>query len=103
MANARQIAPAVFQQPHGPEKVEGKRVPGQFVGQIIWRLPSCAGHRMISPRCCVRITVSVKELSETYFAKNCSRAAPRMNTPVPSKAFSSNVTVNSRPRAKAIG
>ena len=32
---------------------------------------------MISPRCWVLITVSVKELSETYFAKNCSRTAPQ--------------------------
>jgi len=58
---------------------------------------------MISPRCKVLMTVSVKELRETYLAKNCSRTAPRMNTPVPTKANSSNSTMISKPRANAIG
>src|SRR5258706_5322240 len=103
IADAGAFRMLTLQQADGPEQVEGEGPLLQFLDYIMGRLPIIGGHRMISPRCCVLITVSVKELSETYFAKNCSSTAPRMKTPVPSNAVSSNVTVISRPRAKVIG
>jgi hypothetical protein len=48
-------------------------------------------------------TVSVKELIEAYLAKNRSRTALNRNTPVPSKAPSSSVSVISVPRPKVLG
>src|SRR5258708_27351309 len=98
-----QLGMAAFEQSNSPKKIERVRLFGQLFDQRIWRIPIRVGHRIISPRCLVRTTVSVKEFKETYFAKNCSSTAPRINTPVPSKAASSNVRVISKPRAKEIG
>jgi hypothetical protein len=65
-------------------------------------VPRFAGHRIISPRSRVLITVSVNELMETYFEKKTFITAPSRKTPVPSKAPSSNSRAISRPRTKAI-
>src|SRR5258706_823987 len=103
VANAREFGMKAFQKPDGSIKIESRWIGFQLGNQSIWRLPTCAGHRMISPRCCVRMIVSVNELSDTYLAKNCSSTPPRTKTPVPSNAISSKVKVISRPRAKVIG
>src|SRR5260221_714145 len=103
IADAGAFRILALQQADGPEQIKGEGPLLQFLDYIMGRLPIIAGHRMMSPRCWVLITVSVKELSETYFAKNCSSTAPRMKTPVPSNAVSSKVTVISRPRTKVIG
>src|SRR6266481_1153777 len=102
-AHPREVRPPTFEQTNGPKEVEAVRILFQSVDQRIWRIPMRVGHRMISPRCLLRMTVSVNEFSETYLAKNCSRTAPSVNIPVPSKAASSNVRVISRPRANEIG
>src|SRR5215510_1877348 len=67
-----------------------------------YRVPMRVGQRMISPRSTVRMTVWVKWLSPTYSTKKRSRTAPSRNTPLPSNAFSSTVTVISMPRAVAL-
>src|SRR5262249_21719687 len=103
IADSRQVRPPALQQPHGSKEIEPVRPLGQFFHQRIWRIPILVGHRIISPRCLLRTTVSVNEFKETYFAKNSSSTPPRINTPVPSKAASSKVSVISRPRAKEIG
>src|SRR5258706_176780 len=48
--------------------------------QRIGRLRRVAGHLLISPRWILRSTVSVKELIDTYFAKNRSSTEPSKNT-----------------------
>src|SRR6185436_4084969 len=103
IANARPVGEVLLHQPKRGIKIELEGLRGQLRDQRIWRLPICAGHRIISLRCCVVMTVSVNEFNETYFAKNCSSTAPRTKTPWPSKAASSNTSVISRPRAKVIG
>src|SRR5262245_22388177 len=67
-----------------------------------YRVPMRVGQRMISPRSTVRMTVWVKWLSPAYSTKKRSRTAPSRNTPLPSNAFSSTVTVISMPRAVAL-
>src|SRR5436190_17595665 len=94
---------AAFKKPNRPKKIVSVRPFAQQLDQRIWRIPIRVGHRIISPLCFVRTTVSVKEFSETYFAKNCSSTAPRTKTPVPANAASSKVNVTSKPRAKEIG
>jgi hypothetical protein len=47
------------------EEIERVRLLGQFWDYAICLLPIRLGHRMISPRRCEIITVSVKELIET--------------------------------------
>jgi hypothetical protein len=63
-ADAREVGPPAFQQADGAKKVERERALGQFVDQRIWRMPMRVGHRKISPRCLVRITVSVNEFKK---------------------------------------
>src|SRR5258705_3021585 len=103
MANARPFRMAALHQAYRPVKIKRVRLFGQRLDQMICRLPICAGHRIIFPRCCVRLMVSVNEFNETYLAKNCSSKPPNKKTPVPSKAASSKVTVISSPRANVMG
>ena len=58
---------------------------------------------MISPRCTVFSTISVKLLIETYLAKKRSSTEASKNTPLPENAASSHSKLSSRPRPYASG
>src|SRR6516165_4802501 len=65
VSHSRAVSKLRLKRSNGTEEVERVRPRGHFGHQAIWRLPIRLGHRIISPRRCETISVSVKEFIET--------------------------------------
>ena len=64
-SNSRAVPKFSLQRSNGSKEIERKRLSNHRIDYAIGRLPILLGHRMISPRRCEMMTVSVNELTET--------------------------------------